>query len=170
MDGQPQLVTVYRSLDASAREDCETFSDLLSTEGLSPVILDDNAPGVPEGAFEIRVPADQAERAERIIADNPLADEVEEVNPSSDLDLSEPVFHSEGSTTAEFEATEIQNILESNGIAAVMMGNSVLPNLPFEVRVAKENLARALEIIEEFRRTGPEAAESAEAESEQTPG
>ncbi len=170
MEGQLELVTVYRSLDASAKEDCESFAQLLSDDGLSPMILDDSAPGVPEGAFEVRVPADQVERAEKIIAENPLADEVEEVNPSSDLDLSEPVFHSEGSTTAEFEATEIQTILESSGIAAVIVGNSVLPNLPFEVRVAKENTARALEIIEEFQRTGPEAAESAAAESEQTPG
>ncbi len=155
MEGQLELVTVYRSLDASAKEDCESFAQLLSDDGLSPMILDDSAPGVPEGAFEVRVPADQVERAEKIIAD---------------LDLSEPVFHSEGSTTAEFEATEIQTILESSGIAAVIVGNSVLPNLPFEVRVAKENTARALEIIEEFQRTGPEAAESAAAESEQTPG
>ena len=44
------------------------------------------------------------------------------------LDLSEPIFHSEGSTTAEFEATEIKSLLEASGIAAVIVGDSVLPN------------------------------------------
>jgi hypothetical protein len=167
MTGQSDLVTVYRSMDISAEEDCETIADLLEAEGLSPVIYDDAAPGVPEGAYEIRVPPDQQARAEQIIADNPLPDEVEEVDASHYLDLSQPIFHSEGSTTAEFEATEIKKLLEANGIAAIMIGDSVLPNFPFEVRVAEENVGRALQLIQDYIRTGPEAAERAERESEQ---
>jgi hypothetical protein len=167
MNGQPELVTVYRSMDSSAQEDCETISDLLIADGLSPIILDDGAPGVPEGAYEVQVPADQAERAEQVIADHPLPDEVDQVDPSHYLDLSEAIFHSEGSTTAEFEATEIKSLLEASGIAAVIVGDSVLPNLPFEVRVAAENVDRALQLIEDYVKGGPEAAEIAEREGEQ---
>lgn len=160
------MVTVYRSMDITAEEDCETISDLLIADGLSPVILDDSAPGVPEGAYEVQVPADQQERAERTIAEHPLPDEVSEVDPSPYLDLSEAIFHSEGSTTAEFEATEVKNLLEANGIAAVLIGDSVLPNFPFEVRVAEENAEKARLLIDDYIKGGPEAAEQAELESE----
>lgn len=154
------MVTVYRSMDEAAREDCETIADLLVAEGLAPEILDDTAPGVPEGVYEVQVPAEQASRAEEIIAANPLPDEVENVDDAHELDL-ESVYHSEGSTTAELEATAIKNLLEADGIAAVMVGDSVLPNLPFEVRVAQENAERARQIIAEAIRTGPAAADEA---------
>ena len=162
------MVTVYRSMDHTAEEDCETIADLLTADGLAPVILDDKAPGVPEGAYEVQVPAEQVSKAEAIIAEHPLPDEVGEVDESPYLDLSEPIFHSEGSTTAEFEANEIKTLLEANGIAALVVGDSVLPNLPFEVRVAQENLDRARTLIDDYIKTGPEAAEQAERESEQT--
>src|ERR1700682_6331911 len=108
------LVTVYRSMDATAKEDCETIADRLSAEGFSPVVLDDDAPGVPEGTYEVRVRAEEASRAETIVAEHPLP-EKEEVDPSEDLDL-EPIYHSEGSTTAEFEALGVKSVLEANGI------------------------------------------------------
>jgi hypothetical protein len=158
------LVTVYRSMDSAAKEDCDTIVDLLSAEGLSPVLLDDEAPGVPEGTYEVRVPAEQAARAETIVAAHPLP-EAEEVDPSEDLDL-EPIYHSEGSTTAEFEALGVKNVLEANGIAAVIVGDSVLPNLAFEVRVARDQVERANAILEEAKKSGPADAEKAELESE----
>jgi hypothetical protein len=166
MTSQPEMVTVYRSMDVNAEEDCQTIADVLVDDGLSPVILDDSAPGVPAGVYEVQVPRDQAERAERVIAEHPLPDEVEEVDDSPDLDLSEPIFHSEGSTTAEFEASEIKNLLEANNIAAIVVGDSVLPNFPFEVRVAEENAERARKLIDEYLEGGAEAAEQAERETE----
>ena len=38
------------------------------------------------------------------------------------------------------------NLLEANGIAVILVGDSVLPNLPFEVKVAHRDaeLARGL--------------------------
>ena len=158
------LVTVYRSMDATAKEDCETIADRLSAEGFSPVVLDDEAPGVPEGTYEVRVPAEEASLAETIVAEHPLP-EKEEVDPSEDLDL-EPIYHSEGSTTAEFEALGVKSVLEANGITAVIVGDSVLPNLAFEVRVARDQVERAMEILEEAKKSGPADAEKAELESE----
>jgi putative signal transducing protein len=166
MTASTDLVTVYRSMDATAREDCESIVEMLRDEGLSAVMADDSAPGVPEGAYEVRVPARDAARAEKLMDENPLPDEVEEVDDSSNLDL-ETIFHIEGSSlTGELQAMSIKNLLESNGIAAVLVGDSVLPNFPFEVKVAREQAARARKLIEDLEREGPAAAEELEAESE----
>jgi Putative prokaryotic signal transducing protein len=171
MSVSSDLVTVYRSMDATAKEDCEIIVDILSAEGLSPVILDDSAPGVPEGTFEVRVRGDQLQKAEELIAENPLADDVEEVDDSSELDL-ETIYHADG-TLAEVESMEIKNLLEANGIAAVVVGNSVLPTMSFEVRVAHDQVERAREVVDEAQAGGPLAAEEAEArfeaESSETP-
>ena len=102
---------------------------------------------MPEGVFEVRVPAADAARAEELIAENPLPDEVEEVDPSSALDL-----EAVGSATSEMEAMSIKNLLEANGIATVLVGDSVLPNFPFEVRVARDQVITAKTVIEEAQR------------------
>ena len=163
----PDLVTVYRSMDATAKEDCEIIVDILTAEGLSPVILDDSAPGVPEGAFEVRVPSDELQKAEELIAEHPLPDEVEEVDDSAELDL-ETIYHADG-TLAEVESMEIKNLLEANGVAAVLVGNSVLPTMSFEVRVARDQVDRAREVINEAQAGGPAAADEAELLSETQP-
>ncbi|SRR5258708_630308 len=153
-----ELVTVYRSMDATAKEDCEIISDILTAEGLSPVVLDDSAPGVPAGIFEVQVPPSEGAKAERLIAENPLPDEAEEVDDSSNLDL-ETIYHADG-TLAEVESMEIKNLLEANGIAALAVGNSVLPTMPFEVKVARDQVERAREVINEAQAAGPAAAEA----------
>src|SRR5580692_2728206 len=164
MSVSSDLVTVYRSMDAAAKEDCEIIVDLLTAEGLSPVILDDSAPGVPEGTFEVRVPGNQLQKAEQLIAENPLPDDVEDVDNSSELDL-ETIYHADG-TLAEVESMEIKNLLEASGIAAVVVGNSVLPTMSFEVRVARDQVARARGVVNEAQAAGPAAAEEAEARFE----
>ncbi len=162
-----QMVTVFRTMDMDAKQACETVADALAAAGLSPVMLDDKAPGVPEGVYEVRVPEDQQERAEQVLATPQSSDPTEPGDPSAHLDLSEPIFQSEGSSTAEFEATGIKTLLEANDIPAVVLGDVVLPSLPFEVRVAKKDMERARELIKEFTESGPEAAEQAELEGEE---
>ena len=158
------MVTVYRSMDADAAEDADYILELLTDAWIRAVLLDDSAPGVPEGVFEIQVPAPDAARAEEVIADNPLAEddeEAEEVDPSSELDL-----ETIASATSELEAMSIKNLLDSNDIAAVLVGDSVLPNFPFEVRVARDQAERARILIANAEQTGPAAAEEAERASE----
>ena len=162
------LVTVYRSMDANAKEDCETIVEILGDRNISAAVVDDNAPGVPEGAFEVRVPAADSARAEAIIAENPLPDEVEEVDDSDELDL-ETIFHSDD-TTAEVEAIGVKNVLEANGIAAVLVGDSVLPTFGFEVKVAREQVESARRVIAQAEADGPAAADEGELESEKNPG
>ena len=54
---------MYRSMDADAKGNCEEIVDLLEDAGLEAVLWDDSAPGVPEGVFEVRVPAADAPQA-----------------------------------------------------------------------------------------------------------
>jgi hypothetical protein len=61
----------------------------------------------------------------------------------------ETVFHAEGSSTAEFEALTIKSFLEANGIAAIVVGDSVLPNMPFEVKVPSDQARWARKLISE---------------------
>jgi hypothetical protein len=169
MTASSDLITVYRSMDSGAKEDCESIIEMLNEEQISAVMVDDTAPGVPEGAYEVRVPASDAARAEKLIDENPLPDEVEEVDDSSALDL-ETVFHAEGSSvTAEMEAMSVKNMFESNGIASVLVGDSVLPNFPFEVKVAREQADRARKLLEEVENQSPDAAEELDAQSEKKP-
>jgi hypothetical protein len=161
MSAPTDLVTVYRSMDATAKEDCDVVAEMLREEGLTPKTFDDSAPGVPEGVFEVQVPATQSQKAEELIARNPLPDEVEEVDDSADLDL-ETIYHGDG-TLAEVESMEVKNVLEASGIAAVVVGNSVLPTMSFEVRVARDQVDRAREVITEAQAAGPKAADEAEA-------
>jgi Putative prokaryotic signal transducing protein len=155
------LVTVYRSMDADAKEDADCIQELLTDEGIQAVVLDDSAPGVPEGVFEVRVPSADAARAEELIAENPPSEEAEEVDDSPALDQ-----ETIASAASEMEALSIKNLLDSNGIAAVLVGDSVLPNFPFEVRVAHDQADRARLLIADAEKTGPAGAEEAERASE----
>jgi Putative prokaryotic signal transducing protein len=148
-------------MDADAKENCEEILNLLEDAGIQAVVADDGAPGVPEGVFEVRVPAPSAARAEKLIAENLPEDEVKEVDPSSDLDL-----ENIASSAGEMEALSIKNLLESNGIAAMLVGDSVLPNLSFDVRVARDQAVRARQLLADIETGGPAAAEEAELESE----
>ncbi len=162
------LVTVYRSADTDAEDDAGTARDLLRDAGLSPVLCGDDTPGVVEGSWEVRVPPDQAARAEQVLAEN--LEEVElHVDPSHDLDPV-TIFRSEANTTAEMEAYAIRSILDANGIDAVVVGNSALPNLAFEVRVPKELEEQARAILAEAQAAGPAAAEEAEQAAEDSSG
>jgi hypothetical protein len=85
-------------------------------------------------------------------------------NDSEELDLV-TVFESAG-TSSEMEALQVQALLESNGIEAVLIGDTRLPNIPEEVRVAKEDLSRAQQLIADALSAGPAAAVEAEAAGE----
>jgi len=160
-DDELDLITVYRSMDAEAKEDAENIVELLDDAGILAVLRDDSAPGVPEGVFEVQVPPRDAARAEELIAENPPPEEAEEVDDSSALDL-----ETVASATSEMEAMGIKNLLESHEIATVLVGDSVLPNFPFEVRVARDQAGRARILIADAEKLGPASAEEAERASE----
>ncbi len=88
-----------------------------------------------------------------------------EPDDSEDFDLV-TVFSSD-EHNAEMQAQAVQNVLEAGGIPAVIVGSSVLPNLPFEVRVPSSRLEEAQTLIADSEAAGPAGAEEAERASEE---
>ena len=163
------LVTVFRSADESAREDATAIAEMLNSDKIPATLLDDDAQGVPEGAWEVRVPASYSNRAEQLIAARPAPeDEFADPDESHELDLVTVFSTADGGTAnGEAEALTVQSLLEANGLYAVVAGLQVpLPSLGWEVRVAKEHETEARDIITEARASGPAAADEGEAESE----
>jgi hypothetical protein len=83
---------------------------------------------------------------------------------SHDLDLV-TVFESAG-TTSDMEALSVKSLLEASGIAAVVVSAEMMPNLPEEVRVAKEHATEAKRIIAAALAAGPAGAMEAERRTE----
>jgi len=90
----------------------------------------------------------------------------EQGNPSEELDLV-TVFSSDRHD-AEMEALAVKGVLDAAGIFAVVAGSSVIPSLPFEVRVPRERLEEALRVIAESEAAGSRAAEEAERSTEES--
>jgi hypothetical protein len=76
------------------------------------------------------------------------------------------VFQTAGGGVEETEVITVQQLLEANGIATVLIGDSPLPNLGEEIRVASEDADRARQLIADALAVGPEGAEVAELEKE----
>jgi hypothetical protein len=163
MPGETELVTVFRSADPDAEEQASVVRDMLAKTGIASEILDDSAPGVPEGAFEVRVPQPLQDRAEELIsAQKDFTPEA--LNLSHDLDMV-TVFISEA-PDAEMLSMQLRSILEAQGIPSVLVSGSVFPSLPFEVRVPKGRLEEARRAIAAAEEAGPSAAEEGEREFE----
>jgi copper chaperone CopZ len=76
------------------------------------------------------------------------------------------VFRSSG-FTAEIEADTVKEVLETNGVQAIVTGLDVLPGAhEVVIQVAAEQKERAERLIAEALEAGPEAAEEAEEASE----
>jgi len=88
----------------------------------------------------------------------------------SDNNPNEPglvtVFRLAGGDTDEMEVMTVRQLLESNGIDTVLVGDSPLPVLAEEIRVAEEDAERARQLIADALAAGPAGAAEAEAESE----
>jgi len=172
MSDSTGFTTIFRSADENAEDDAWGVAELLCAQGFQAVAVDDKTPGVVQGTWEVRVPASEgpaAEAASQNISfhefdEDAFSEEDTTEDPSHDMDLV-TVAHTDG-TTGEMEATSIRSILDANNISALIVGDSVLPNLGFEVRVAQEDRAKAEAAIAEAQAAGPAAALEAEAESE----
>ncbi len=163
---EADMVTIFRSADEDAEEDARAVHELLKDEGIDSVLLDDSAPGVPSGAWEVQVPPAFTTLAEQRIAQARLPDEdLTNVSDSPQFDA-ETVFQASSGPSAEFEALSVKSVLEASGIAAIITGDSVLPNLSFEVKVAKDQADHAREVIRQAEAVGAQAAEEEERATE----
>ncbi|MGE5569896.1 MAG: hypothetical protein ACM3S5_12735 [Rhodospirillales bacterium] len=163
MAEESELVTVFRSADPDAEEQAEVAREMLVSAGYDAEVFDDSAPGVPAGAFEVRVPRAQQAGAEQLI-DTQQDFSPEPLDLSHDLDMV-TVFASDA-PNAEMLALEIRSILEAHDIPSVLVSGSMFPSLPYEVRVPKIRLDEARRAIVAAEDAGPPAAEEAERETE----
>jgi len=162
-------VTVFRSADESAQEDSQSIRNMLAKHGIPSTLLDDSAPGVPKGAWEVQVAEVDAPRADALVAANPPDDEFADVDASHDLDMV-TVFEGAAGGTGEMESLSVRNLLESSGISVMMTGEGVLPNLSGDVRVPADRVEEARRLIAEALAAGPAAADAAEAAGELAAG
>jgi hypothetical protein len=153
-------VTVFRSADDRAEDDAHGIAELLTGAGIPATLLDDSAPGVPEGAWEVQVSAADSARADELIATQALPAPIQ----SHDLDMV-TVFRSAG-TDIESEALAVKGLLEAAGLAAEILADTRFPNLPQQVQVPRAESETAHSVIAQALAAGPIAAEEAEAEGE----
>ena len=158
------MVTVFRSADPSAAEDAKAVLNLLTDNGISAVLVDDKAPGVPQGVWEVQVALTDQVQAEQLIATNPIEDEFSNPDRSDAFDMV-TVFRSAG-TGNESESMLVKGLLESNGIQAMIVADTRFPNLSEHVRVPRAELTVAKRLIADALSVGSAAADEAEAESE----
>lgn len=158
------LVTVFRSADADAEEQAEEVCELLHEAGIQAQVFSPSQTGAAMGAYEVRVPADRSQEAERLLAAHRVEAETTASEPSHQLDMV-TVFRSDAHN-AEMLAAAVESLLEANGIPAVIVGAPPFPSLPFEVRVPRSRLEEALGVIRAAEEAGPEAAEEAERSTE----
>jgi len=74
------------------------------------------------------------------------------------------VFRLAEGGASETEVLMVQQLLESNGIATLVIGDSPMPNLAEEVRVSSADAERARQLIADALSIGPAGAAEAEAE------
>ena len=156
MPDQAEFITVLRSADSTGEEDATNARERLAQEGIDAIVLGDDAPGVVEGTWEVRLARSDRERAEAVLAAPPPQQEdeaeVSEEGLSEDLDFVS-IFSAQG-IEAEMEAISIQSVLEANGIPCTVIGSAQIPSLPFEVRVPKSRVQEASSLLEEVRQAG----------------
>jgi len=151
-----EMVTVFRSADVTAREDAEEISQILAAEGIENSVVDGRTAGVIAGSVEVRVAASLSDRADSIVAAAQVEGDMADTDPSSVLDPV-TIFRSAG-TNVEMQAIAIEGMLRANGIQSIRVGTPSIPSLPFEIRVAKDQVERAQQLIAEAEAVGGVAA------------
>jgi type III secretory pathway lipoprotein EscJ len=146
--------TVYRAIHRNAETDANALKNMLVQNGVDAMLVD-----AGHGTWEVRVAVADLQEALNLLADARPEEATTQANPSHEYDFV-PVAATDGAIS-EMEAMSIQSILDANGINCVVIGANALPNLGFEVRVPREDLERAKEVILEARAAGPAAAEEA---------
>lgn len=76
------------------------------------------------------------------------------------------VFEMAGGGIEESEVVNVQRLLEANGIATVLVGDSPLPNLAEQIRVSAEDADVARQLIADALAVGPAGAAEAELQKE----
>ncbi len=135
----------------------------MNDSGIAAAVLDDGAPGVPEGAWEVQVAEADSSRADALIATHPL-----DLAPDRSHALDMAIVFRAAGTDNESEAMTVKGLLEANGLEAEIIADTRFPNLPQQVQVPQSQLAEARSQIAEALAAGPAAADEAEAEGDRS--
>lgn len=157
---------MFRSADESAQEDATSVAQLLNDAGIAARLLDDSAPGVPQGAWEVCVARADSARADALIATHPVEDEFAHPDESHDLDMVTVFRTGPGETSGDTEAMTVKGLLDAAGIPAVLVADARYPNFPEQVKTPRSRAGDARRVIAEALADGPAAADEGEAESE----
>ena len=71
MEQENAVLTVFRSAESSAEEECSDIRTFLAENGIAATVAGDDAPGVVSGSYEVRVAAGDADRATEMIGTLP---------------------------------------------------------------------------------------------------
>lgn len=99
------------------------------------------------------------------MAQDPDEQDEEQILTSHALDMVS-LFDS-STVDAEMEADVIRGLLDANGIPSVVKRAFGYPNLGFQVLVPRGKVREAQQLVAEAQAAGPEAANEAEAASEE---
>lgn len=166
MNGEADLVTIYRSGDSDADRDAAKVQEYLAANGVRAMIFDAKDPGVVKGSYEVRVAPSEAARAEELVSSYD-PDAPQKADPSSELDRI--VLTERMGATAEMEVMSMKSVLDDAGIESVIIGDSTLPNLSFQLIISGADADQARTVLAEAEAAGPAAAAEAERESELNP-
>ncbi len=156
MHNSNEWINIFRSADSGASDEAAAVRSALESVGIAAVTLEDDAPGVPPGTVVVRVAAAQEKQAEAALKAARNREPIP-VDNSPRLNLV-TVFEGVG-PTGELEALSLRALLDANNVSSVLEGSSTIPNLPFLVKVAREQQSEALQVIAEAKAAGKETAE-----------
>ena len=155
-------VTLYQSAHPHSEEEAHEILDTLREGGIGTVrVRQDDEPGGGVRSFLVEVDSSEAYDAQAFLEKKGVTPESLDAGSSMDFRV---VFYSD-KHDSEPEALAVQTLLEANGITAFLDESSPLPNFPHKVLVASADAARAREVIESARATGPMDAEIGAAKS-----
>ncbi len=155
-------VVLYQSAHPKSEEEAHQILDSLREAGIGTARLrQEDEPGAGLRSFLVEVDSSEVYDAQVFIEKNSI--EAEGLDAGAGVDF-QVVFFSD-KHDSQPEALAVQALLEANDITAFLDESSPLPNFPHKVLVAKADAARAREVIEQARSTGPADAEIAAAGS-----
>lgn len=155
-------VALYQSAHPNSEEEAHDILDTLREGGIGTVrIRQDDEPGGGVRSFLVEVDSSEVYDAQAFLEKKGINAEGLDAGSSVDFRV---VFFSD-KHDSEPEALSVQTLLEANGITAFLDESSPLPNFPHKVLVASADAARAREVIELAKATGPIDAEIGAAKS-----
>ena len=161
------FVAIYRSAHPQGEQEAHEILDTLREAGVGTarVRLEDE-PGSGIKSFVAEIDDSESYDAQAVLQKAGFTFEGLDAGDALDYHVA---FYSD-KHDADSEALAVRVLLEANGIAAFLAESSPLPNFPHKVLVPRADAARAREVIEAAKATGPMDADTGSRASETPEG